>query len=272
MAIKKPLVLKNGVTTELQSGDFLPLNAINGLSNDLDAIIQTIANISTANGSFKNESSASVDTTFSYLDILEISQSNDLNIFKVDGQSNSISINRDLPISILSTLTIEASSECDLTVKFVDFDTGETLSDFTHTISSGTFSFRESSLINVNRFLTALNPCKVVVELSATSPCLVTDFTGIVLASGGNGKIVTTNPLPIVGTTADIGYPINGGIAFNTAMVFLDLEQSDFDNFGKLLNNRDYLIEEHFGVTVNGSMIEFSSDLTGKYAVVSHVQ
>lgn len=269
MAIKKPLVLKNGVTTELQSGDFLPLNAINGLSNDLDAIIKTIANISTANASFKNSSELSVLSTISELEITELSQSTNKNIVDVDGDT--INISRDLPLSVLSTITADSSGG-DLIVKFVDSDSGDILSSFTHTISSGIYTFRESSLLTVNRFLTPTNQCKVVIQISTTCEiCKILDYVGVVLVSGGSGKVITTNPIPIINGVANIGYPVNG-ILLSTALVFLDLVHTDFDMFGRLINNRNYLIEEHFGVNVNGSIIEFPNELNGKYVVVSHIQ
>jgi hypothetical protein len=273
MAIRNPLVLKNGITTELQSGDFLPLSAINGLGNDLDAIIKTIANISTANGFFELDNPTQVELSSQQLNIVATTQSTNSEIFEIDSDNNLLKINRNLPISILSTISVDVVGEGTLTVSYSDIDSGEILSSFSKTITQDSFSFSESSLIEIDRFLTPTYSCNIVITITSTfESCLVNKFSGVVLVSGGSGKIVTTNPIQIIGNVANIGYPINGGIVYNTAMVFLDLTPLDFDIYGKLLNNRNYLIEEHYGIKVEGSNILFGVDLNGKYVVVSHVQ
>jgi hypothetical protein len=267
--------IKAGVATH-QTRIFLQFQPKDRLEQSLnDVLIQTISNISAASGTFEllSQTPVSIVEENQKLEIQQSVQSSDGTIFQIDELRSSIKITKDLPFTVISNIVVESVGTGELTITFIDKDTQAVLSNFTKTINNQLVEINQSSLINVGRFLTPAYPCNVEIVITCTcESCTINKFTGIIIASFGSGKVITTNPLPIVGNAANIGYNINGDIVLNTALVFLDLTEDDFDINGKLINNRNYLIEEHYGVIVDGSYIMFDTDLTDKYTVISHAQ
>jgi hypothetical protein len=262
----------NGVAT-LDSSGKVPKEQLEQSLNDV--LIQTISNISAASGTFEllSQTPVSIVEENQKIEIQQSVQSSDSTIFQIDEPNSLIKITRDLPFTVMSNVVAETVGEGELSITFIDKDNQTVLSTFTKTINNQLVEINQSSLINVGRFLTPTFVCNVEIVITCTcESCIINKFTGIIIASFGSGKVITTNPLPIAGNSADIGYNINGDIVLNTALVFLDLTEDDFDINGKLINNRNYLIEEHYGVRVDGSFIIFDTDLTDKYTVISHAQ
>ena len=85
-----------------------------------------------------------------------------------------------------------------------------------------------------------------------------------------NVWLKTSNPILIQGHVAYLGDTPFGGVAYNMAMVYVDLQPSDFNGDGTLKNDRPYVVE-HYSCTLNGSSIVFHENLDGKYAVVSYL-
>jgi hypothetical protein len=198
---------------------------------------------------------------------------------EINENENSITLKGLLKSAFLGVLSGEAVQSCQITVDLVDYYTEETISSFTKTINAGRFYFSQS--LQYESF-SRLSSTKTKINVSVTEESMLNftaiDFTVIVnniqgsTDSSSNFILETTNPMLITDGFAEIGYYVNGGVVMNSAIVFLDLSENDFDNSGKLLYNRDYLVEDHFGVTVVGSKLQLPLYLNGKYAVVSYVK
>lgn len=91
-----------------------------------------------------------------------------------------------------------------------------------------------------------------------------------------NFSLYTSKPLLITGGRFTTEHKVKGSLFMNMAMVFLDLTPDDFTSSGQLKYDRDYLVEEHIGVSMaNNSYTAIIpgdvSELNGKYAQVSYL-
>lgn len=89
-------------------------------------------------------------------------------------------------------------------------------------------------------------------------------------------SLVTSVPLVIQDGMFTLKTPAVGGVVWNMALVFLDLEESDFLPDGTLKYSREYEIEEHIGITVSTDTmtVNIAGDvdyLNGKHAQVTYL-
>jgi hypothetical protein len=84
-------------------------------------------------------------------------------------------------------------------------------------------------------------------------------------------QMVTTKPLEIDRGKIQLPSSPLGNVVWNTALVYVDLKESDLDGFGELIGNRDYPVEEHT-VKTFGSTVVFTTPVkNGLHAVVSYL-
>lgn len=86
-------------------------------------------------------------------------------------------------------------------------------------------------------------------------------------------SLFTTPPLPIVNGRIQLPSKPLGGLFLDMALVFVDLKPEDILENG-LLTNKDYIMEEHINVIVDGDFAVFvdsDESLVGKYAKVSYL-
>lgn len=87
-------------------------------------------------------------------------------------------------------------------------------------------------------------------------------------------KLTTTKPIPIIAGKIQLPSQPLGDLVHNEARVYLDLTGIDFTASGMLKGNRDYLVEEHVNVIVDGSTAIFTNatqSIEGRFAVVSYI-
>lgn len=89
-------------------------------------------------------------------------------------------------------------------------------------------------------------------------------------------SLITSPPLVIQDGMFTLPTPAVGGVVWNMAMVFLDLEEADFYPDGTLKCTREYDIEEHIGVTISADTMtaNIAGDvgyLNGKHAQVTYL-
>jgi hypothetical protein len=252
---------------------------VTSLSSSIDSVVNALAFTSSCWTSFNAINFNDYSSGTNALQFSIDQQSNNTNLLEINENENSIILKGLLKSAFLGVLSGEAVQSCQITVDLVDYHTEETISSFTKTINAGRFYFSQS--LQYESF-SRLSSTKTKINVSVTEESMLNftaiDFTVIVnniqdsTDSPSNFILETTNPMLITDGFAEIGYYVNGGVVMNSAIVFLDLSENDFDNSGKLLYNRDYLVEDHFGVTVIGSKLQLPLHLDGKYAVVSYVK
>ena len=252
---------------------------IKNLTNSIDSVVRALASVSSCWGSFSGDVFSDYQNEYTNLSFTVNQQSNNTNILNFSEYENAIIINGSCKAVFLGVFSGEASTLSKVKVDLINYDTEELVGSFIETVDAGQFYFSDSIQFESLVFLSST---KLKIRISIIEGVLlnfsVIDFTVIVNAlqnfdsNSNTFSLTTTNPMLITNGLAEIGHYVNNGVVMNSAIVFLDLSENDFDNSGKLLYNRDYLVEDHFGVTVIGSKLQLPLHLDGKYAVVSYVK
>lgn len=84
-------------------------------------------------------------------------------------------------------------------------------------------------------------------------------------------KLVTTKPLPVFSNKVLLPHTPIGDIIWNTALVYIDLVESDLDANGALLRTRDYQVQEHLVTIVDNELSLSSAVPDGTFIVVSYL-
>ena len=93
------------------------------------------------------------------------------------------------------------------------------------------------------------------------------------LGGAASVRLVTPPPLLIADDRILLPSPPLGGVVHNTALIFADLQADDWLPDG-LLTNRDYLVDEHIQVRVEGEfavLVAAGGVYDGRYAQVSYL-
>lgn len=126
--IRYPLVLSDGITSELQQGDTIPLTAVNTLQENLDTIVEAIANLSSAQGSISNSTTPvfSITTTPQVVPFTVTQDSTDPTVFSFSDTNNTVTFLHDTNYNFTSSVTLTANTGNARTITFrlIDIATG----------------------------------------------------------------------------------------------------------------------------------------------------
>jgi hypothetical protein len=254
------------------------IDEVNNLSNSIESVIKTMGFISSAFGGISSTGIYPYLYSTDLLNFSTIQPSNNEDVLSFDLDNKLIVLKGSCKAVVFFTFSGMSEGNNSVIFNLIDYPSHNVVDSCVVFLGDGKFTINNSLQFTSNSFQTTSN-LRLSVSIANTKQLDLTSLDFFVIVNkqeetknSSTYSLVTTDPILISQGYADIGYAVTGDLLMNSAIVFLDLSENDFDNSGKLLYNRDYLVEDHFGVTVIGSKLQLPLHLDGKYVVVSYVK
>jgi hypothetical protein len=172
-----------------------------------DAQAQAIANLSTAQCSFKNEATPSVSpitTVNQDMAFTVLTNSNNTDIIEIDDTSNTITLKKNAKYNFLSTITLESStnSAVNLTFDLINVSNSTVYQSQVHTaeIQQG-----DKETIPMNTLLNVtIAPLTLRIQVRASATGYALNGFNSILASAASYESIQLGKLPIGGTTGQV--------------------------------------------------------------------